>query len=72
MIKEITAKYNAEQIEKKVTRSGKTAMPIGKPVSIANRKRLFFVDGPPYTTGHIHWGLPGTRSLKIPFSAIIP
>ncbi|HEY3361830.1 MAG TPA: isoleucine--tRNA ligase [Methanosarcina sp.] len=65
MIKEITAKYNAENIEKKVTQLWEDNDAYRK--TRENRKtgkRLFFVDGPPYTTGHIHLGTAWNKIIK--------
>jgi isoleucyl-tRNA synthetase len=65
MIKEITAKYNAEQIEKKVTQLWEDNDAYRK--TRENRKtgkRLFFVDGPPYTTGQIHLGTAWNKVIK--------
>jgi isoleucyl-tRNA synthetase len=65
MIKEITAKYNAEQIEKKVTQLWEDSDAYRK--TRENRKtgkRLFFVDGPPYTTGKIHLGTAWNKVIK--------
>lgn len=65
MIKEITAKYNAEQIEKRVTQLWEDSDAYRK--TRENRKtgkRLFFVDGPPYTTGHIHLGTAWNKIIK--------
>lgn len=65
MIKEITAKYNAEQIEKKVTQLWEDSDAYRKTREHRKTgKRLFFVDGPPYTTGHIHLGTAWNKVIK--------
>jgi len=65
MIKEITAKYNSEQIEKKVTQLWEDSDAYRKTrESRKTGKRLFFVDGPPYTTGHIHLGTAWNKIIK--------
>jgi len=73
MIKEITAKYNAEQIEKKITQLWKDSDAYRKTREHRKTgKRLFFVDGPRIRPDISTWELPGIRSLKIPFFAITP
>ncbi|AKB12510.1 Isoleucyl-tRNA synthetase [Methanosarcina thermophila] len=65
MIKEITAKYNAEQIEKKVTQLWEDSEAYQKTREHRKTgKKLFFVDGPPYTTGHIHLGTAWNKIIK--------
>ena len=65
MIKEITAKYNAEQIEKKVTQLWEDSEAYRKTREHRKTgKKLFFVDGPPYTTGHIHLGTAWNKIIK--------
>lgn len=65
MIKEITAKYNAEKIEKKVTQFWEDSDAYHKTRERRKSgKRLFFVDGPPYTTGHIHLGTAWNKIIK--------
>jgi isoleucyl-tRNA synthetase len=65
MIKEITAKYDAEQIEKKVTQFWEDSDAYRKTREHRKTgKRLFFVDGPPYTTGHIHLGTAWNKIIK--------
>ncbi|MGA9189013.1 MAG: isoleucine--tRNA ligase [Methanosarcina sp.] len=65
MIKEITAKYDAEQIEKKVTEFWEDSDAYRKTREHRKTgKRLFFVDGPPYTTGHIHLGTAWNKIIK--------
>ncbi len=65
MIKEITAKYNAEKIETKVTQFWEDNDAYRKTREHRKTgKRLFFVDGPPYTTGHIHLGTAWNKIIK--------
>ncbi len=65
MIKEITAKYNAGQIEQKVTQFWEDSDAYRKTREHRKPgKKLFFVDGPPYTTGHIHLGTAWNKIIK--------
>lgn len=65
MIKEITAKYNAEEIEQKVTQFWDESDAYRKTREHRKTgKKLFFVDGPPYTTGHIHLGTAWNKIIK--------
>jgi isoleucyl-tRNA synthetase len=65
MIKEITAKYDAEKIEKKVTQFWEDSDAYLKTRERRKTgKKLFFVDGPPYTTGHIHLGTAWNKIIK--------
>ncbi len=65
MIKEITAKYDAEKIEKEVTQFWEDSDAYRKTREHRKTgKRLFFVDGPPYTTGHIHLGTAWNKIIK--------
>ena len=73
MIKEITAKYDAEQIEKKVTQFWEDSDAYRKTREHRKTgKRLFLLTDPRIRPDTFIWGLPGTRSSKIPFSAITP
>ncbi|MDD3041406.1 MAG: isoleucine--tRNA ligase [Methanosarcinaceae archaeon] len=65
MIKEITAKYEAEQIEQKVTQFWDETDAYRRTRERRKTgKKLFFVDGPPYTTGHIHLGTAWNKIIK--------
>ncbi|MCQ1536857.1 isoleucine--tRNA ligase [Methanosarcina sp. KYL-1] len=65
MIKEITAKYDADQIEQKVMQLWDESDAYRKTREHRKTgKRLFFVDGPPYTTGHIHLGTAWNKIIK--------
>lgn len=65
MLKEITYKYNANEIEKKI-QSFWEEINAYNTVREKRRgaKRFFFVDGPPYTTGHIHLGTAWNKVIK--------
>lgn len=65
MIKEITAKYDADKIENEVTQFWEDSDAYRKTREHRKTgKRLFFVDGPPYTTGHIHLGTAWNKIIK--------
>lgn len=65
MIKEITAKYDAEKIEKKVTQFWEDSDAYLRTRERRKTgKKFFFVDGPPYTTGHIHLGTAWNKIIK--------
>ena len=64
-VKEVTANFNANEIERGVQEywcAHKTY------ASVQERRRagreFFFVDGPPYTTGHIHLGTAWNKIIK--------
>src|SRR6056297_1371190 len=65
MIKEVTDQYNAQKIEEKVHNfweDNQAYMKVRE--HRRGEKRFFFVDGPPYTTGHIHLGTAWNKILK--------
>jgi isoleucyl-tRNA synthetase len=64
-LREVTSSYNAHEIESTV-RSFWTQEKIYDQVKEQNKgnKPWFFVDGPPYTTGHIHLGTAWNKILK--------
>lgn len=64
-MREVTSSYNAHDIESTV-RSFWTQDSIYQQVKEQNKgnKPWFFVDGPPYTTGHIHLGTAWNKILK--------
>ena len=65
MLKEITGQYNAGEIESKIHLFWDEIDAYSK---VRQRrmgaKRFFFVDGPPYTTGHIHLGTAWNKIIK--------
>ncbi|MEA1984684.1 MAG: isoleucine--tRNA ligase [Euryarchaeota archaeon] len=65
MIKEVADQYNANEIEKKVHEFWEDNDAYSK-VREHRRgaKKFFFVDGPPYTTGHIHLGTAWNKIIK--------
>lgn len=64
-MREVTSSYNAKEIESAV-RSFWKAESVYRRVKEQNKgsKPWFFVDGPPYTTGHIHLGTAWNKILK--------
>jgi isoleucyl-tRNA synthetase len=64
-LREVTSSYNAKEIESEV-RSFWNKDSIYRRVKDKNKgnKPWFFVDGPPYTTGHIHLGTAWNKILK--------
>ena len=65
MIKEITARYDANEMEKKVMQLWKESDAYRKTREHRKTgKKLFFVDGPPYTTGQIHLGTAWNKVIK--------
>lgn len=65
MIKEVTDQYNANEIEMKVHEFWE-ANNAYRAVREHRKgaKKFFFVDGPPYTTGHIHLGTAWNKIIK--------
>ena len=65
MIEEITNQYDPKKIEDKVHALWNEMSAYSK-VREHRRggKRFFFVDGPPYTTGHIHLGTAWNKIIK--------
>lgn len=65
MIVKVEGRYNAEEVERPIKElwdssgiySKTRAMRVGK-------KKFFFVDGPPYTTGRIHLGTAWNKVIK--------
>jgi isoleucyl-tRNA synthetase len=65
MIKEIIAKYDAERIETKVMQFWEDSDAYLKTRELRKTgRKFFFVDGPPYTTGHIHLGTAWNKIIK--------
>jgi len=64
-VKEVTASFNAKEIEREVQeywRTHDTYQSVKQHRSAG--KPFFFVDGPPYTTGHIHIGTAWNKIIK--------
>ena len=64
-MKEVTANFDANSIEREVRdywRTHETYQAVKQHRSAG--KAFFFVDGPPYTTGHIHLGTAWNKILK--------
>jgi len=65
LLKEVTANFNAQAIERSVQeywRTNDTYKTVKQ--QRAAGKPFFFVDGPPYTTGHIHLGTAWNKIIK--------
>lgn len=65
MLEEITSQYSPEKLERKIQDFWEKSDAYSK-VREHRRggKRFFFVDGPPYTTGHIHLGTAWNKIIK--------
>jgi isoleucyl-tRNA synthetase len=64
-LREVTANFNAKEIEREVQehwRTDDTYQAVRQHRSAG--KPFFFVDGPPYTTGHIHLGTAWNKIIK--------
>jgi isoleucyl-tRNA synthetase len=65
MIEEITNQYDPKKIEEKVHALWNETSAYSKVREHRKGgKRFFFVDGPPYTTGHIHLGTAWNKIIK--------
>ncbi|MDD1719394.1 MAG: isoleucine--tRNA ligase, partial [Methanoregulaceae archaeon] len=64
-MKEVTSSYDAHTIEESVQEYWRSEDIYGKVKELhAGDPPFFFVDGPPYTTGHIHLGTAWNKILK--------
>jgi isoleucyl-tRNA synthetase len=64
-LKEVTSSYNAHEIEESVQQLWHDENTFSEVQSLhAGDPPFFFVDGPPYTTGHIHLGTAWNKILK--------
>jgi isoleucyl-tRNA synthetase len=64
-VKEVTANFDAKGIEQEVRAYWHTHDTYKKVKDLRSRGRpFFFVDGPPYTTGHIHLGTAWNKIIK--------
>ena len=69
-MKEVTSSYNPRELETEVQDYWKRENIYARVQALRkDGKAFFFVDGPPYTTGHIHLGTAWNRSSKTPSSA---
>ena len=65
MIEEITNQYDPQKIEKEVHDFWTEVEAYSKVREHRKGgKKFFFVDGPPYTTGHIHLGTAWNKIIK--------
>ncbi len=65
MIEEVADQYNANKIEKRVHEFWEDNYAYSKVRQHRlGEKKFFFVDGPPYTTGHIHLGTAWNKIIK--------
>ena len=64
-MREVTANFNAQEIERAVQENWRTHDTYKAVRQHRSKgKPFFFVDGPPYTTGHIHLGTAWNKILK--------
>jgi isoleucyl-tRNA synthetase len=64
-VKEVTSSYNAQEIEEEVQEFWNRDTIFEKTRELHKTgKDFFFVDGPPYTTGHIHLGTAWNKIIK--------
>jgi len=64
-LREVTANFNAQEIERAVQENWRTHDTYKAVRQHRSKgKPFFFVDGPPYTTGHIHLGTAWNKILK--------
>jgi len=64
-VKEVTANFDAKSIEHEVRAYWRTNDTYAKVKELRKSGRpFFFVDGPPYTTGHIHLGTAWNKIIK--------
>jgi isoleucyl-tRNA synthetase len=65
MIKQVRPNYNPSELEKMVQEQWRAGSAYEKTKELtASGPDFFFVDGPPYTTGHIHLGTAWNKTLK--------
>ncbi|MDY0267117.1 MAG: isoleucine--tRNA ligase [Methanimicrococcus sp.] len=65
MLQEIPEKYDTKKVEEQVNRFWNENDAYRKTrEGRKNGKKFFFVDGPPYTTGHIHMGTAWNKVIK--------
>ncbi|MEI6796682.1 MAG: isoleucine--tRNA ligase [Methanomassiliicoccales archaeon] len=65
MIKQVRPNYAPAELEKRVQEQWRTTSAYEKTKELrAAGPDYFFVDGPPYTTGHIHLGTAWNKTLK--------
>jgi isoleucyl-tRNA synthetase len=65
MIKQVQANYNPPELEKRVQKFWRETDAYKKTKELrASGVDYYFVDGPPYTTGHIHLGTAWNKTIK--------
>ncbi len=65
MIKQVRANYAAPVIEKEIRDYWDSTDAYHKTKDLrANGERFYFVDGPPYTSGHVHMGTALNKTIK--------
>ena len=65
MIKQVRANYSAPVIEKEIRDYWDSADAYHKTKALReNGERFYFVDGPPYTSGHVHMGTALNKTIK--------
>ena len=65
MIKQVRANYTAPIIEKEIRDYWDSTDAYHKTKELrANGERFYFVDGPPYTSGHVHMGTALNKTIK--------
>ncbi|MBR3476489.1 MAG: isoleucine--tRNA ligase [Candidatus Methanomethylophilaceae archaeon] len=65
MIKQIQPTYNGTKLEKAIQETWKAEKTYEKTKAArADGEKFYFVDGPPYTTGHIHLGTAFNKTIK--------
>ena len=65
MIKQVRANYSAPVIEKEIRDYWDSTDAYHKTKALReNGERFYFVDGPPYTSGHVHMGTALNKTIK--------
>ena len=65
MIKQIQPVYNGTKLEKEIQEYWKAEKAYERTKALrADGENFYFVDGPPYTTGHIHLGTAFNKTIK--------
>ncbi|MCK4269919.1 MAG: class I tRNA ligase family protein, partial [Methanogenium sp.] len=64
-MKEVTGSYSAKEVESSVREFWAEEDTYAKVKDLRKEEKpFFFVDGPPYTTGHIHLGTAWNKIIK--------
>ena len=65
MIKQVRANYDAPAIEREIQESWAAEDAYRKTKELReNGERFYFLDGPPYTSGHVHMGTALNKTIK--------